>query len=166
MIDLSAPCGQRAFGTLVGLSDSRVSRLVSDGTLRRGATAAEWIRAYAGRQREAASGQAGNLADERAALTRSQRVAQDIKNRVAEGEFAPVSLLTDALANASAAVAARFDGMRPYLRRRCPDLTEAHLDVIERALSEARAQWVADTVSLVEQRVDELADEPDAATDS
>ena len=98
---------------------------------------------------------------ERAALAREQRIGQALKNAVAQGEFAPIGLLADVLAQAAATVAQRFDALPGDLRRACPDLTDHQLEQLSRALASARNEWVKATASLAEQRLVEVAPDDD-----
>lgn len=159
--DLNKPCTHSSFAAAVGVSPPRVTALIAAGVLKPGETAGEWLKAYCAQQRDAASGHAGDLQTERAALTREQTIGQKLKNEIAFGEYAPISLLMDTLANASASIASRFDGLRPQLRRRRPNLTEEDLDAIELILSDARTEWSRATAELVTQRVDDFSEDDD-----
>ena len=159
---------QADFAELVGVSEARVSQLVSDGALDPGLTAHHWLVAYCTRLREQAAGRDANgvLAQERAALTRSQKVGQDIKNAIAQGEYAPIGLLGDVLAVASAAVVDRFDALMPLLRKTCPDMSAEQRDVIGKVIASARNEWMRSTAELVVRRLDALDDGGDEEVDS
>ena len=148
-VDLSGPVTQVEFGELVGISQPAVSQLIASGVLADGAPALMWLQAYVARLREQAAGRSQALAAERAALARSQREGQEIKNAVARKEFAPIAVLGDVLGMASAGVSDRMDAVRGDLRRRCPELSEAALGVIDGMLADARAEWVRATSQLV-----------------
>lgn len=148
-LDLSGPITQAEFGELVGISQPAVSQLITAGVFVEGATALLWLRAYVARLREQAAGRSQALATERAALARSQREGQEIKNATARKEFAPIAVLGDVLGMAAAGVSDRMDALRGDLRRRCPELSESALSVIEAMLADARAEWERATVSLV-----------------
>jgi len=158
-VDLAAPATQEAFGMLVGISQPAVSDLVARGVLETGQPIGAWLAAYCGRLRAQASGRdaEGNLAKERAALSRSQRLGQDIKNAIAQGEYAPIGLLGDVLAIASAAVVDRFDALPGVLRKACPDLPAPARDAIARTIAAARNEWIRSTADLVVRSLDELA---------
>lgn len=163
---LHAPCSQIEFADLVGLSESRVSQMLTEGVLVRGATKLQWLRAYCARLREQAAGRdaTGVLTQERAALAREQRVGQEIKNRLAQGEYAPIGLLADVLAAASAAVVDRFDALPGLLRKTCPDLPAEARDAVTRLIASARNEWVRATTELAVRSLDELVefeDEPE-----
>lgn len=112
--------------------------------------------AYIRRLREQAAGRMGgddseglDLVQERAALARSQREGQDIKNSVARGTWGPIDLLGDVLANASQAVVDRFDQIPAALRRVVPDLPQPAFNAIMREISSARNEMVRKTESLM-----------------
>ncbi len=140
---------------MVGVSQQAVSDMVSRGVLENGAPLRQWLLAYCGRLREQAAGRIGSesggldLAQERAALARSQRTGIDIKNAVLRGEYAAVGLLGEVLASASQAVAERFDHLPGQLRKACPDLPPAAVDQVMTAIASARNEWVRSTVALV-----------------
>lgn len=152
---------QADFAALVGVSQPRVAQMIDEGVLPREGTAGQWLTLYCERLREQASGRGSELTAERAKLARAQREGQEIKNRVAQGEYAPVGLLGDVLSSASAAVVSRFDGLMPHLAKVCPELTEAQRRAIESVMARARNEWVRVTSSLAVQMVDELAEDPE-----
>jgi len=158
-VDLSEPVTQAEFGEMVGISQPAVSQLIAAGVLADGAPALMWLQAYVQRLREQAAGRSQALATERAALARSQREGQEIKNAVARKEFAPITVLGDVLGMAAAGVSDRMDALRGDLRRRCPELSEAALSTIDAMLADARAEWARATGSLVVAGLAQLPDE-------
>lgn len=157
---------QDDFAKLVGVSQARVAQMVAEGVLTREGTAAQWLLAYCERLREHAAGRDRELTMERAGLARSQRIGQDLKNAVAQGEYAPIGLLADVLAAASAAVVDRLDQLPGQLRKVCPDLPGDARDAIERAIAAARNEWIRSSAELAVRRLDELADVDDPADDA
>lgn len=161
---LDAHISQAEFAQVVGVSEARVSTLVSDGILTRGESAHAWLLAYFERLRDQAAGRMGDslgldLVQERAALARSQREAQELKNAVARGEFAPIGVLADVLGNASSAVVDRMDQVEGQLRKACPDLPDEARVTILRVLADARNEWIRSTAKLVIEAVDALAED-------
>lgn len=156
---LQRPILQAEFGELVGISQQAVSNLVTSGILVAGAPAHTWLLAYCERLRTEAAGRASPVSDElnreRTALARSQREAQDLKNAVARGEYAPIGLLEDVLATASAAIADRLDGVEGLLRKVAPDLAEPARDAVLQAIASARNEWVRATSRLVAERLEQ-----------
>lgn len=162
-----APISQAEFAALVGVSEARVSQLVSEGAIVRGDTGHEWLLGYCERLRDQAAGRASaglgglDLVQERAALARSQREAQDLKNAVARGEFAPIGALADVLGLASSAVVDRMDQIEGQLRKACPDLPEDARVTVLRVLADARNEWIRVTSKLIGERVAAMAEAPD-----
>jgi len=158
---------QAEFGALVGVSQQAVSELVRSGALAEGATAGEWLLAYCARLREQAAGRAGvdgglNLAQERAALAREQRLGIEIRNATLRGQYAAISLLSEALATASQSVAERIDQLPAALRKACPHLAAGDIDTIMATMADARNAWVAATASIVSARIESADDDEDA----
>ena len=158
--DLNRPCLQAQFGELVGISQQAVSTMVTSGALKSGDTAHQWLLAYCERLRLEAAGRASPVSDdlnrERTALARSQREAQELKNAVSRGEYAPIGLLEDVLATASSAIADRMDGFEGLLRKVAPDMPEGARDALLQAVAAGRNEWVRATARLVVKRLDEL----------
>ena len=156
---LDRSMSQTEFSNLVGVNQSTVSRLLSDGVIRSDSTGLTWIRDYIARLREQAAGRMSqdgdglDLVQERAALAREQRISMEIKNAVARGEYAPISLLSEVLALASQAVVERFEQLPGALRKVCPDLPEAARDQVLATIADARNQWVRETISLAKQNL-------------
>lgn len=158
---------------MIGVSEARVSQLVSEGVITRGESAAEWLIAYCERLRDQAAGRLGesmglDLVQERAALAREQREGQAIKNAVARKEYAPVGLLADVLGMASSAVVDRFDQLEGALKKACPDLPDEAKTTVQQVIAAARNEWVRSTAQLVAESLDAMlaADEGDGADDS
>jgi phage terminase Nu1 subunit (DNA packaging protein) len=150
---LSGPTQQAHIAQILGMSEARVSQLKADGVLQDGGTGLEWIQAIVSRLREQAAGRASDgpldLAQERAALAREQRMGIEIKNAVLRGEYAAVTLLAEVLATASQAVAQRFDHLPGQLRKTCAELPPEAIDVVMTAIADARNEWVRGTATLV-----------------
>lgn len=156
---------QAEFAELVGISEARVSQLMSDGRLQRGDTGLAWLWAYLSQLREQAAGRSGDgggfdLVQERAGLAHEQRLAQRMKNDVARGTYAPIELLSDVLATAAQSVADRIDALPAAIMRVCPDLPASARKAIESTVYNARAEWSRKTAVLVlaELEADEDAD--------
>lgn len=166
---LAAPISQAEFAQIVGISEARVSTLISEGVLVKGDNAHGWLLGYCERLRDMAAGRhsAGglDLVQERAALARSQREAQDLKNAVARGEYAPIGLLADVLGQAASAVVDRMDQVEGDLRKACPDLPEDARVVVLRTLANARNEWIRSTAKLISDKMDQMADALDEGED-
>lgn len=168
---LDAHISQAEFAQMVGVSEASISKRVSDGVLTRGECAHAWLIAYCEHLRDQAAGRLGetlglDLVQERAGLARAQREAQEIKNSVARGEYAPIGILADVLALASSAIVDRLDQLEGQLRKACPDLPEEARMVILRVIADARNEWIRSTSRLVADSLDRMAqseaDEADA----
>ena len=165
---LQQPIAQAEFAELVGVSEARVSQLISEGVIARGDTAHGWLVGYCERLRDQAAGRMGetmglDLVQERAALAREQREGQAIKNAVARKEYAPVGLLADVLGMAASAVVDRFDQLEGALRKACPDLPDDAKTTVQSVIAAARNEWIRATSTLVADTVDAMlaAQEPD-----
>lgn len=162
---------QAEFAVLIGVSEAKVSQLVGEGVIERGRTAHAWLLAYCERLREVAAGRASgeagglDLVQERARLARSQREAQDIKNAVARGEFAPIGLLADVLGMASSAVVDRFEQLEGALRKACPELPDEAKATVQQVIANARNEWIRATERLVVVELDRLASDEDSSAD-
>jgi len=169
---LEQPISQAEFAEMVGLSEARVSQLMSEGVMVRGDTAHDWLIAYCDRLRDMAAGRASSeiggldLVQERAALAREQRIAQALKNAVARGEFAPVGLLADILASASSSVVDRLDQLEGILQKACPDLPEEAKSAINQVLASARNEWIRVTAKLIVEKVEALIADDSEADDA
>ncbi|MGO4609432.1 hypothetical protein AB4142_24115 [Variovorax sp. 2RAF20] len=164
---LAASITQAEFAALIGVSEAKVSQLASEGVIVRGATGLAWLLAYCDRLREVAAGRASadggglDLVQERAALARSQREAQDIKNAVARGEYAPIGLLADVLGTASSAVVDRFDQLEGALQKACPGLPDEATATVQQVIASARNEWIRSTAKLVGDQLDGMEQSPD-----
>ena len=154
-IDLFKACTQTEFAMVVGITQPAASVLMSEKKLPSEGALIELIQAYCQRLREQAAGRLGgeigglDLVQERAALAREQRLGIEIKNAVARGEYAPISLLAEVLAMASQSVVERLEQLPSTLKKSCPDLPEAARDQVMTILASARNEWVHATEALV-----------------
>lgn len=157
---LAKPISQADFAEMVGVSEARISTLFAEPDFERGDTAGEWLIAYCVRLREIAAGRLSggqhSLMQERAALTRSQREEQDRKNAIARGDFAPIGLLADVLANASAAIVSQLNQFDADLAKVWPDMPDAALTKLRERVASARNAWIKDTAALVDRQLQEL----------
>lgn len=170
LIDLDGPAKQAVLGGLVGVTQQAISAMVTAGALPQGGTLGEMLLAYCERLREQAAGRLGedgglDLVQERAALARSQRISQDMKNDIARGEYAPVGLLADALGLASSAVVDRFDQLEGALRKACPTLPDDAKATVMQVIASARNEWIRGTAKLVNDALDVMMDDDDDQPD-
>ncbi|WP_235505304.1 hypothetical protein [Acidovorax sp. Leaf160] len=168
---MDAIISQAEFAQMVGVSEARVSQLISDGVMVRGDTAHAWLVGYCERLRDQAAGRLGDslgldLVQERAALAREQRIGQEIKNAVARKEYAPVGLLADVLGQAGSAVVDCFEQLEGLLKKACPDLPDEAKTTVMAVLAKARNQWIAGTDRLVSDAIDALAQDDGLGDDA
>lgn len=164
-VDLGVQIRQDQLAALLGISEARVSQLVSDGVLLPGENGLQWLHAYCARLREQAAGRSSSggldLAQERAALAREQRASYAIKNAVALGEYAPISLLSDVLSFASQAVVDRLEALTAQIKRAAPGMDDVTRRVIDQTIASCRNEWVRSTADLTAARLAELASDVD-----
>jgi phage terminase Nu1 subunit (DNA packaging protein) len=157
MVDLSLPMNQTQFGEMVGVSQQAISEFCKVAALGQGAPTGEMLLAYCARLREMAAGRGSDgdldLVQERAWLAREQRIAQALKNAVTRKEFAPIGVLSEVLAAASASVAAKLDTLPGLLKKVAPGLPDQALDAVAAEVARARNEWAADT-AMLEVKVD------------
>ena len=167
LIDLSAPTTQAVLGGIVGVTQQAISAMVNAGALPPSGTLGEMLLAYCDRLREQAAGRLGSedggldLVQERAALARSQRISQDMKNDIARGECAPVGLLADVLGSASSAVVDRFEQLEGALRKACPTLPDDAKTTVMQVIASARNEWIRSTAKLVNETLDAMVEDDD-----
>lgn len=156
---------------MVGVTQQAISAMVSDGKITTEGTLGEALQAYCQRLRDQAAGRLGNelggldLVQERAALARSQRESQELKNQIARGEYAPIGVLADVLGMASSAVVDRFDLLEGTLRKTCPEIDEDVMTAVLQVVASARNQWVKSTSSLIDAALDSMVDDEPAPDD-
>lgn len=154
---------QGEFAALLGVTRPHITHLMTNGELKRGGTLKDWVRTMIDRSR-AASRPASKAAEpedpdaldlnqEKAKLTREQRLTVVMKRQIALGEFASIGVLADVLGNASSAVVAQFDQMESTLAKSCPDLDERAKQAVLAMLAKARNDWIRKTAELVEAEV-------------
>lgn len=164
---LAGQITQAEFAQAVGVSEARISQLISEGVLPREASAGEWLSVYCERLREQAAGRASagplDLAQERAALAREQRMGQAIKNAVARREYAPVGVLSDILGMAASAVVDRFDQLEGLLSKAAPDLPDEAKTVVMKVIASARNEWIRATDRAVTDAIDAMPVDADDA---
>ena len=153
----------------MGVTQPAISAMMADRRLPQNGTWLELIRAYVGQLRKTAAGrgeEVSELARQKTLLIKAQTEAQDLKNSVARGEYAPIGILADVLALASSAIVDRLDQLEGQLRKACPDLPEEARTVILRVIADARNEWIRSTSKLVADSLDRMAqseaDEADA----
>jgi phage terminase Nu1 subunit (DNA packaging protein) len=140
--DLSKPMTQASFGSLVGVSQQAIGKLVEKGVIDSAMSGQAMLHAYCSHLRETAAGrQSGgdlDLVAERAMLAREQRVRIAMQNGVTRGELAPVVLIEEVLAKAGSRIGGIFDAIPGAVRRRVPALSSEEIGNIEKEIAKAR----------------------------
>ncbi len=126
--------------------------MVTSGVLPANGTVREWLLVYCSRLREVAAGRVGELSEERARLARAQAENVEMKNAVLRREYAPVTLLEEALGRVSRQMAGILEALPGNLRRRSPLLTAEDIKLVE--LEIARVRNLAATVTLEDATTD------------
>lgn len=169
VIDLSMVDTQEALARIVGVTQPTISNLMSEGKIPSGGTLGDLLLAYCQRLREQAAGRMGSATDglslvqERARLARLQGDVVEIRKAQLSGEYAPIKLLGEVLADASQGVAERFEQLPGQLRKACPDLPPVAIDRVMITIAEARNEWVRATCELVEKKLEQGDDGDDSA---
>lgn len=168
IVNTQSAATQTDLAELVGVTQQAISAMVGAGKLEISGTLGDALQAYCERLRDQAAGRLGSelggldLVQERAALAREQRIAQELKNQVLRGEYAPIGLLADVLGIASSAVVDRFDQLEGALRKSCPNISDEVLSTVLGVVTAARNEWIRATVRLVDEAVDRFAIEDEA----
>lgn len=175
VFELNAPPSALDVAILVGVTRQAIQNMLSDNRLGSPKTNGELLLAYCARLRETASNRGQvirsdgdgdlNPQQEKAQLDRARREAQEIKNAVARGEFAPIELLTNTLASASVAVADQFDQLPNMVRKSCQDMRPVEVETVQKVINNARNAWVRGTAALVSDALDDEADQEGVDTD-
>lgn len=148
LAESSRPVTQALFAEWVGVSEAKVSQLVSDGVLERGQTGREWLLAYCSRLREQAAGRDpdGELAAARTRLSNEQADRVAMANAIARREYLPVAVIEDVLSRVARQLAAIFESVVPEVRKDVPQLPSEALRIVELKL--VRARELAASISL------------------
>jgi phage terminase Nu1 subunit (DNA packaging protein) len=119
-------------------------------------------RAAAGRTADAggsdapAGGTVSDLVAERTRLAKEQADKVAMENAVRRGELSPTILIEQVLSATAAKIAGTFDAIPGMVRRRCPDLSQEAIGIIQGEIAKAR-NMVA-SMSLDDLAINEDAD--------
>lgn len=157
-IDLSQPCTTVVFANLVGLSRQRVSDLMADGTLKKGAPAHEWLTTYVAQLREVASGRGGDadtLSAERALQVKVARERDEIRLAVDRQEYAAVEVLERALATLGGRIVSALQPLHLKLQKRCPGLTPEGVALVQSEVAKACAMAESASLQALQPKVED-----------
>jgi phage terminase Nu1 subunit (DNA packaging protein) len=151
VVDLGNTTTQKEFSELIGVSEAAVSGMISRGVIKIGQPLGEWLIGYCTHIREQAAGRAAkgdlDLATERAALAREQRVRIELQNAVTRREQGPIEAMEDGLADLLAKVGKQLDTIPAKLRIASDKLTADDLDIVSSVIASVRneiACWNVD----------------------
>jgi len=136
---------QARFGSLVGVSQQAIGKLVEKGVIDSSMSGQAMLHAYCSHLRETAAGRQAtdgdldlDLVTERALLAREQRVRLAMQNGVTRKELAPVVLIEEVLAKAGSRIGGIFDAIPGAVKRRVPSLSSEEIGNIEKEIVKAR----------------------------
>lgn len=156
IIDISKTCMQKDFANLIGVSEFIISNMLDKGVIKPGDTLGQWLKSYCAHMREHAAGRATNsdlnLAGERAALAREQKLRIEMQNAITRKEYGPIEALELGLSDVMARAAAQLDTIPGKLRISSDRLTADDLDLVasvigqvRNALADTDIDWFGDT---------------------
>ena len=109
MTQINDVCTHTVFADVVGVTPSMVTDLGRRGIITIGQPLRDQVRSYCAHIREQAAGRAGtgplSLADERAALAKSQRERIDMQNAITRREYGPIAQIEYSIADVMAQAA-------------------------------------------------------------
>lgn len=152
---------QAEFGLLVGITQQAVSDLMGRDVLRKGDAPRAWLVSYCEHLRAVASGRDpdGELATERARVSRATADKIEMQNAVTRREYAPVAVLEVVLGDVARRISTRLDAMVPQIKRRLPDLPATAINML--ATEVAACRDICASVNLADaDRLDADEDEP------
>lgn len=150
-VDLDAPATQAQIGALIGVTQQAISDMQSRGVMAPGLSLHAAVIAYCNHIRGVAAGRGsdGDLARERAELTRVQRERQQIKLALEQSEAAPVGTIEQVLASVGRTIAGQLEPLAGEIHKLCPALTPEALVRVQRAVAEACDRAVAVSLDLL-----------------
>jgi phage terminase Nu1 subunit (DNA packaging protein) len=127
MTQINDVCTQTVFADVVGITPSMASDLGRRGIITIGQPLRDQVRSYCSHIREQAAGRAGvgplSLADERAALAKSQRERIDLQNAVSRREYGPVAKIESSIGDLMVTIGNQLDAIPGKLRLGNPSLS-------------------------------------------
>lgn len=142
MTQVTDVCSQVVIADVVGLTPSMVSDLGKRGIITIGQPLRDQVRSYCAHIREQAAGRAGtgplSLADERAALAKSQRERIDMQNAITRREYGPIAQIEYSIADTMAQAANMLDSIPGKLRLANDKLTSDDLNLVAAVIAKVR----------------------------
>ena len=134
IIDISKPCMQKDFASLLGVSEFTISNMLDKGVIKPGEPLKQWIKSYCAHMREVAAGRATtndlNLASERALLAREQKLRIEMQNAITRQEYGPIAAMEIGLSDVAARIASQLDTIPGKLKMASDKLTADDLDLV------------------------------------
>lgn len=161
MVDLDAPATQQQIAELIGVTQQAVSEMMGRGVMASGISLRAALMAYTNHIRLMAAGRDGDLARERAELTRVQRERQQIKLALERDEAAPVALIEQVLATVGRVVSGKLEPLAGQIHKLCPQLTPEALVKVQAVIAEACDTAVSASMDALVDPDEEQAVEPD-----
>lgn len=161
MVDLDTPATQQQIAELIGVTQQAVSEMMSRGVMSPGLSLRGALMAYTNHIRLMAAGRDGDLARERAELTRVQRERQEIKLALERDEAAPVAVIEQVLATVGRVVSGKLEPLAGQIHKLCPQLTPEVLVKVQAVIAEACDQAVSASIDALTDPEEEQGDAPD-----
>lgn len=159
---------QAEFAELIGVSEAKVSQMLSEGVLTPGNSARQWLLTYLHRLREEAAGRSGDgqLAANRAAESLRRTRLLDIQIAQKMRQIGPVSTLSEVLAHVGRQARDRLERIPMQMRMQCPHLTADDIRFIGAELAQAANLLVDATLESLQDPEDgEAVQEPEGVDD-
>ena len=102
-----------------------------------------------------------NIDDEKALLTREQRITQQIKNEILEARAIPISLASGVLAKILARVFATLASLAPNIKRRHPEIEQRIIKFIENETIKHQNE-AANLANYLDENIDEVVSQAEA----
>ena len=163
MTQINDVCTQVVFADVVGLTSSMVSDLGRRGIITIGQPLRDQVRSYCAHIREQAAGRAGtgplSLADERAALAKSQRERIDMQNAITRREYGPIAQIEYSIADVMAQAANMLDAIPGKLRLATDKLTSDDLNIVAEVIAKVRNDVANLAIDWLDEKVGSSDDE-------
>ncbi len=159
VFDLSKPCTQAEFASLIGVTQQAVSDMQKRNVIAAGEPLGTWLIKYCGYIREFAAGRATNgdldLATERAKLAKEQHERIAMQNAVTRREIGPIAALEQGLSDCMARVASKLETIPGKLKLTNDKLTADDLDQVSTVLADVRNDIAGMNIDWFDEQADD-----------
>ena len=128
---------QKEFGMLIGITQPAVAELINKGIIKKGSAGKAWLKSYCKHLREQAAGRTGGLAHERTRESKERADGLALKNKIEREEYAPISIITEALASVGSQIAGILETIPVRLKRQAK-LKTSQIQIIEKEIVKVR----------------------------